>query len=569
MPRRHNGEGSIYPYRNGFAAHVWITTPEGRRQRKSVYGKTREEVHGKWLRLHEQARRGPVHPRSPALVDFLNRWLAETVRPSLAPASVANYELFVRLYIVPDLGRRKVEKLAVRDVQVWLNALRDRCQCCAQGKDAARDASRCCAAGSCCRQVASEWTVHQAWTVLRSALSAAMREELVARNVAALVRVPVPRSRKSVVWSVEEARRFLESARAEDDPLYAGYVLMLVLGLRRGELLGLAWDDVDVAGQEAHICWQLQRVGGELMRRRTKTASSDAPLPLPDICVKALEQRRVTEARWRLAAGEAWSGFGSGPDDTDGRPVGPTELPPLVQGPGGEGRRTGDLGACHQAHLCVSAGRPRRASTGRDGDPATQPDRGDDGRLLSGVLGIDTGCAQAARKPTRGGNVMSAYLRPRAASESPRHLLAGCGELLVVRGFCHSGPVATGQGPPPLAEPTCGQVHPGLVPGLKHVDGVGAADESARHTRALAVASRVTPDVREVPVQEHALLRLGHQDHLQRVCPHPVLPDHFTAAAHGRELSPRLGGASRNDQVQPTTAVLFWGTKPIEARFRG
>jgi hypothetical protein len=41
MAKRHNGEGSIYPYRNGFSAHVWITTPEGRRQRKSVYGKTR------------------------------------------------------------------------------------------------------------------------------------------------------------------------------------------------------------------------------------------------------------------------------------------------------------------------------------------------------------------------------------------------------------------------------------------------------------------------------------------------------------------------------------------------
>jgi len=51
MTRRHNGEGSIYPYRNGFAAHVWITTPEGRRQRKVVYGKTREQVHEKWLAL--------------------------------------------------------------------------------------------------------------------------------------------------------------------------------------------------------------------------------------------------------------------------------------------------------------------------------------------------------------------------------------------------------------------------------------------------------------------------------------------------------------------------------------
>jgi integrase len=137
-----------------------------------------------------------------------------------------------------------------------------------------------------------------------------MREELVARNVAALVRVPVPRARKPAVWTVDQARRFLESARRDSDPLYAGYVLMLVLGLRRGELLGLGWDDIDLDRGEARIAWQVQRVKGELLRRKTKTASSDAPLPLPDICVKGLEQRRVMEARWRLAAGEAWAGSG-------------------------------------------------------------------------------------------------------------------------------------------------------------------------------------------------------------------------------------------------------------------
>jgi integrase len=310
MARRHNGEGSIYPYRNGYAAHVWITTPGGRRQRKSVYGKTRDEVHAKWLKLHEQARRGPVVSRSPILATYLEGWLTDVVRPGIAPATVANYDLFVRLYIVPDLGHRKLEKLTVRDVQVWLNQLRARCQCCAQGKDASRDVPRCCGAEKCCRQVASEWTVHQAWTVLRSALSAAMREELVTRNVAALVRVPVPRSRRTPVWSVDEARKFLESARSDDDPLYVGYVLMLVLGLRRGELLGLAWEDVDLTRHEASIRWQVQRVKGELLRRPTKTKTSEAPLPLPAICVHALDQRRVTEARWRLAAGEAWAGSG-------------------------------------------------------------------------------------------------------------------------------------------------------------------------------------------------------------------------------------------------------------------
>lgn len=97
----------------------------------------------------------------------------------------------------------------------------------------------------------------------------------------------------------------MESARADDDPLYVAYVLMLVLGLRRGELLGLAWRDVDLDAAQAWIGWQLQRVGGQLVRRETKTYASDAALPLPDICVRAFEHRKAVEARLREVA-PAW-----------------------------------------------------------------------------------------------------------------------------------------------------------------------------------------------------------------------------------------------------------------------
>ena len=99
MARRHNGEGTIYPYRNGYAAQVWVTTPRGRRERKTVYGKTREVVHDKWVQLQEQARRGPVTTKVPRLEEFAVGWLRDVVSPNLAPTTAANYELFTRLYI--------------------------------------------------------------------------------------------------------------------------------------------------------------------------------------------------------------------------------------------------------------------------------------------------------------------------------------------------------------------------------------------------------------------------------------------------------------------------------------
>jgi len=213
--------------------------------------------------------------------------------------------------------------LSVRDVQTWLNQLRTRCQCCAQEKDAARAKPKCCAIGKCCQQIASDRTIRDAWSTLRIILGNAIREELIARNVAGLVRVSKSRSRKAKPWSVDEARAFLESAQKDGDPLYAAYVLILVLGLRRGEVLGLPWAEIDVDGGELHISWQLQRIAGKLLHRETKTEASDAPLPLPDICLTALSGRKAVQKNWEEKAGESWQGRGLVFTTRHGSPVEP------------------------------------------------------------------------------------------------------------------------------------------------------------------------------------------------------------------------------------------------------
>jgi hypothetical protein len=119
--------------------------------------------------------------------------------------------MFVRLYIVPTLGRKRLDKLTVADVRTWFHKLRETCQCCAQGKDARRSEEnrRCCAIGRCCEQIASDRTCRDAWTALRAALGNAVREEILPRNVAALLRVSKPRRRRVKPWTVEEAREVL------------------------------------------------------------------------------------------------------------------------------------------------------------------------------------------------------------------------------------------------------------------------------------------------------------------------------------------------------------------------
>jgi integrase len=129
---------------------------------------------------------------------------------------------------------------------------------------------------------------------------------LISRNVADLVTLPTVRKRRRTVWTSEEARKFLESARDARDPMYAGYVLAVVLGPRKGEILGLTRGALDFGNGELAISHQLQRAGGELLYRDTKTAASDDTLPLPSIVVAALEKRRREQLADQRDAEPAW-----------------------------------------------------------------------------------------------------------------------------------------------------------------------------------------------------------------------------------------------------------------------
>ena len=135
--------------------------------------------------------------------------------------------------------------------------------------------------------------IEGARNTLRAVLNNAKREELISRNVAELV--TLPKSRKKLQrrnsWTVDEARRFLESARRDNDPLYGLWVLILVLGLRRGEGLGLVDDDdtIDEEAEEIGLEWQLGRVGGHPLthKHQLKADGSVETLPLPPIALTA------------------------------------------------------------------------------------------------------------------------------------------------------------------------------------------------------------------------------------------------------------------------------------------
>ncbi|WP_405142448.1 site-specific integrase [Sphaerisporangium sp. NBC_01403] len=146
--------------------------------------------------------------------------------------------------------------------------------------------------------------VQSVHAVLRKALECAVREEIIARNAPKLVKVPVPKYKVNRGLTVSQARAVLKAARSHR--LYALCVLAVCLGLRRGELLGLRWEDVDLDGEKLEVVQTLQRVASRLQFVRPKTADSARTVPLPSICVEALREHRKRQFAERSDRWQEW-----------------------------------------------------------------------------------------------------------------------------------------------------------------------------------------------------------------------------------------------------------------------
>ncbi|WP_409484474.1 tyrosine-type recombinase/integrase [Arsenicicoccus dermatophilus] len=138
-------------------------------------------------------------------------------------------------------------------------------------------------------------TVQLTRATLRVMLAEAERDQIVHRNVAALVRGPRVERQEVEPWTAEEAGLFLGSMR--EHRLYALFAVGVSLGLRKGELLALRWEDVDLVGGTVRIRRTVQRLGAGagLVVGTPKTARSRRTIPLPAVCVQALQQHRAAQ----------------------------------------------------------------------------------------------------------------------------------------------------------------------------------------------------------------------------------------------------------------------------------
>lgn len=214
-----NGAGTITKRKDGrFQCAVYVLQPDGTRARKFAYGKTWAECDAKRRELLDKVDQGvPVPTRSAKLGEWLPYWLDNVIKPRRKLSTYDKYEAHVRLYLVPHLGAKRLESLAVADVRRFLVRM---------------------------EKETTAATAKESHRILRSALSSACREELIARNVAKLVEPPRTDTKELNPWTLDETLDFLAASRK--DPLYAAFVLAIAMGLRRGEIIGLRWADLDL-----------------------------------------------------------------------------------------------------------------------------------------------------------------------------------------------------------------------------------------------------------------------------------------------------------------------------------
>ncbi|WP_406304485.1 site-specific integrase [Streptomyces sp. NBC_00885] len=266
--RNPNGAGTITKRKDGrFQAAVYVLQPDGTRARKFAYGKTWAECDTKRRALLDKVDQGvPVPTRSAKLSEYLSYWLDNMVKPRRKLSTYDKYEAHVRLYLTPMLGTKRLESLGVADVRRFLNQLEKK---------------------------TTAATAKESHRVLRTALSAACGEELIARNVAKLVEPPRAKSRELSPWTLDETLDFLAAARK--DPLYAAFVLAIAMGLRRGEIVGLRWEDLDLDNRVLYVRQQTQRRRGVLYDDDPKGRRRRA-VPLPAMCIAPLRWHRMRQA---------------------------------------------------------------------------------------------------------------------------------------------------------------------------------------------------------------------------------------------------------------------------------
>jgi integrase len=164
-------------------------------------------------------------------------------------------------------------------------------------------------------------TIRRVHAVLRSALNSAVKRRLIPYNPANHIELAPENPKRPKPWTAEQCRTFLE--HVADDRIANLYHLLLVTGMRRGEAIGLRWEDVDFAGRCLFVVQQITEVHGHSVVGTPKTKRGTRLVPIDDDTVAMLRRHQEAQGIEQVAWGPAWNDAGLVFTREDGRPLRP------------------------------------------------------------------------------------------------------------------------------------------------------------------------------------------------------------------------------------------------------
>ena len=277
--KRANGEGNIRKRKDGrwegrYTAGYDPKT--GKRLIKNVLGKTQAEVKEKLKTAIAESQDIEVRKSDDeyTVAAWLRTWYELYAKPNVRTATANRYELIIEQYTVPRIGNIKLKKLTTQHLQKLYKELLESGRIhVGKGQD----------------NGLSTTTVHSVHLMLHCALERAGKERLISRNPCEDCIVPKPRKLDMKILTPEHMKAYLEAADRRG--LLPMFYLELVSGLRKGELVALRWDDVDIRQRTISVSKQYVRnPDGSLELTRPKTENSVRLVSIPQTAVDLLIQ---------------------------------------------------------------------------------------------------------------------------------------------------------------------------------------------------------------------------------------------------------------------------------------
>ena len=287
--KRANGEGSIRKRKDGrwegryTAGHDSET---GKPIYRNVLGRTQSEVKEK-LKTAIKATQSLDSSKTGqyTLGQWMDVWYENYAKIKVRPSSHQTYKGYIENHIKPNMGDIPLEKLTTLDLQRLYKTLLsrgrvDRLESKGQPKGLSPKTVR---------------NIHQ---ILSAALKLAQEQRIILTNPAEGCALPKVEHREMKTLPVEQLQSFLREAK--DSGVFELYYLELATGLRRGELLGLKWEDIDLEHGDLRVRRQIARIDGRVVEAPLKTRNAYRTLPLAEDTVSILEEqkKKVGSSPW-------------------------------------------------------------------------------------------------------------------------------------------------------------------------------------------------------------------------------------------------------------------------------